>query len=986
IRENNIKIMLRSETKRREAAVNGSANSDVDGYASDIKSLSARLQQIRHYLRQAAQLRRSVGGRQGRNLDSLMQQLAAQERHCSAALEDRLRRHAGIDMAADQQSDGERDSEDVGDQDDADEDGDADEDVEVESKGRPTIESKLGRHPDTADTSQCGEDDSERGVDVDSGEELEALRNQRDLLRRMLQPAGSQQPQQHRQLPALPASNQQVASAGAPSEDALVKRLMDLESRRARLDQTLEELADLRADASTTSTEVQAAAGSFSARQTAGEAAQLLGAMETMQARLDRLRSVRDRLESVRQLADDYRRSGTSLSTNQSGGGGGQNGDDDGDGGNAEASAAERELRQLVLERQRLVDLQTQLELLHSAAGRDAAAAAAALAAAEQEDNDEEAAGQQEEEEEEQADADDDEDDEDGDDDAYNDGDSATFPAGLEARERQQQQQQQQQQQRQSQISAEQLGSAEFGAGAAQIAVCLQQCCALLSAQQQQLHRLTQQVNDLQQRQQQQQPAALYQSYPGYWWGFWGQHHPYQQQQQQQVPCCSCADTAAQRQAAMSTTRATIGSQTDLAQQSAFSAAESETDNSEAHSQQGFDRLRSSIYSEVAAVISQNESRPHYLIELFRELQLLSTDRLRQRALQQLQRLVNGYLASRPPWLRDSDDGDGEGDYDRGAVAVVVDVEQTPSESYATTTTSAAAEEATAEAPFARDSLGDTAINLDRAMRQVRQHQQQQRQHLLSSSSSGGRAAVAAGASASGRIDAEQLDRQVKSVVRHLIPALRARAQEVATPQLLKWVADLALQRVKLILDPSATGDEAGSSAASTASAASKDSEFDQFFARQLSSLLADSLARFRGHRLADCTEDMLVDLSELLFNELAFFRLVNNLDISNDDVPAAAGGDTDSVATEDVAANKAENEDAGQDEEEPDNGEETEGGDEEESEAETASAKAVEDYADDFEEAATSSDAEAAGAAVQNHEKEVRVEVLNYSGNVTSG
>uniref|UniRef100_A0A1I8HEE5 PCM1_C domain-containing protein n=1 Tax=Macrostomum lignano TaxID=282301 RepID=A0A1I8HEE5_9PLAT len=771
IRENNIKIMLRSETKRREAAVNGSANSDVDGYASDIKSLSARLQQIRHYLRQAAQLRRSVGGRQGRNLDSLMQQLAAQERHCSAALEDRLRRHAVIDMAADQQSDGERDSEDVGDQDDADEDGDADEDVEVESKGRPTIESKLGRHPDTADTSQCGEDDSERGVDVDSGEELEALRNQRDLLRRMLQPAGSQQPQQHRQLPALPASNQQVASAGAPSEDALVKRLMDLESRRARLDQTLEELADLRADASTTSTEVQAAAGSFSARQTAGEAAQLLGAMETMQARLDRLRSVRDRLESVRQLADDYRRSGTSLSTNQSGGGGGQNGDDDGDGGNAEASAAERELRQLVLERQRL---------------------------------------------------------------------------------------------------------------------------------------------------------------------------------------------------------------TDLAQQSAFSAAESETDNSEAHSQQGFDRLRSSIYSEVAAVISQNESRPHYLIELFRELQLLSTDRLRQRALQQLQRLVNGYLASRPPWLRDSDDGDGEGDYDRGAVAVVVDVEQTPSESYATTTTSAAAEEATAEAPFARDSLGDTAINLDRAMRQVRQHQQQQRQHLLSSSSSGGRAAVAAGASASGRIDAEQLDRQVKSVVRHLIPALRARAQEVATPQLLKWVADLALQRVKLILDPSATGDEAGSSAASTASAASKDSEFDQFFARQLSSLLADSLARFRGHRLADCTEDMLVDLSELLFNELAFFRLVNNLDISNDDVPAAAGGDTDSVATEDVAANKAENEDTGQDEEEPDNGEETEGGDGEESEAETASAKAVEDYADDFEEAATSSDAEAAGAAVQNHEKESREQQSN--------
>lgn len=57
-----------------------------------------------------------------------------------------------------------------------------------------------------------------------------------------------------------------------------------------------------------------------------------------------------------------------------------------------------------------------------------------------------------------------------------------------------------------------------------------------------------------------------------------------------------------------------------------------------------FEALRESIYSEVATLISQNESRPHFLIELFRELQMLNTDYLRQRALYALQDLVSKFL------------------------------------------------------------------------------------------------------------------------------------------------------------------------------------------------------------------------------------------------------------------------------------------------------------------------------------------------------
>jgi len=36
---------------------------------------------------------------------------------------------------------------------------------------------------------------------------------------------------------------------------------------------------------------------------------------------------------------------------------------------------------------------------------------------------------------------------------------------------------------------------------------------------------------------------------------------------------------------------------------------------------------------------------------------------------------------------------------------------------------------------------------------------------------------------------------------------------------------------------------------------------------------------------MSECGEDLLVDVSEILFNELAFFRLMQNLDTSNANV-----------------------------------------------------------------------------------------------------
>ncbi|KPJ01957.1 Pericentriolar material 1 protein [Papilio xuthus] len=56
-----------------------------------------------------------------------------------------------------------------------------------------------------------------------------------------------------------------------------------------------------------------------------------------------------------------------------------------------------------------------------------------------------------------------------------------------------------------------------------------------------------------------------------------------------------------------------------------------------------FDLLRENVYSEVTTLIGVNESHPDFLIQLFRELQLISSDPLRQKVLQSIRNVLAQY-------------------------------------------------------------------------------------------------------------------------------------------------------------------------------------------------------------------------------------------------------------------------------------------------------------------------------------------------------
>ncbi|XP_041335673.1 pericentriolar material 1 protein isoform X27 [Pyrgilauda ruficollis] len=307
-----------------------------------------------------------------------------------------------------------------------------------------------------------------------------------------------------------------------------------------------------------------------------------------------------------------------------------------------------------------------------------------------------------------------------------------------------------------------------------------------------------------------------------------------------------------------------------------------------------FEALRDTIYSEVATLISQNESRPHFLIELFHELQLLNTDYLRQRALYALQDIVTRHLCEK------NEKGKCTKSLN-SATWVASNSELTPSESLASTDDETFGKNFPTEAcqdceqpdpdngstmstssnfePFATDDLGNTVIHLDKALSWMREYERMkvEAESTLDSEgcSSNFQGASAAKLEGTGecqsvpqsgdvsavpcpRIDTQQLDRQIKAIMKEVIPFLKEHMDEVCSSQLLTSVR-------RMVLTLTQQNDES--------------KEFVKFFHKQLGSILQDSLAKFAGRKLKDCGEDLLVEISEVLFNELAFFKLMQDLD-----------------------------------------------------------------------------------------------------------
>ncbi|XP_056010025.1 pericentriolar material 1 protein-like isoform X3 [Ostrea edulis] len=334
-----------------------------------------------------------------------------------------------------------------------------------------------------------------------------------------------------------------------------------------------------------------------------------------------------------------------------------------------------------------------------------------------------------------------------------------------------------------------------------------------------------------------------------------------------------------------------------------------------------FETLRESIYSEVATLISQNENRPHFLIELFRELQVLTTDYLRQRVLYSIRDIVSKHLTEQasannsvleappPAWmnatslynytaseltpsesLMTDEDEDIEQVRARNvptfrtgqsALARGQSIQNNPfdyEENADNDSSLSTPSNSYWDSPFAQDSLGDTVIHLDKALKRMKEYDKKiaegeakaralTQQRELREQAFGGEEPTSSSAVDQGsessfssmsypKIDTQQLDQQIKGIMKEVIPVIKENMDSVCSTQLLAYIK-------RLVLSLARQGEA---------------TQYSRFFSSQMSSTLQDTLAKYEGRKMRQCGEDLLVDMSEALFNELAFFKLMEGL------------------------------------------------------------------------------------------------------------
>ncbi|XP_055893780.1 pericentriolar material 1 protein-like isoform X2 [Biomphalaria glabrata] len=320
-----------------------------------------------------------------------------------------------------------------------------------------------------------------------------------------------------------------------------------------------------------------------------------------------------------------------------------------------------------------------------------------------------------------------------------------------------------------------------------------------------------------------------------------------------------------------------------------------------------FDTLRDTIYSEVASLISQNESRPHFLLEIFREMQQIDSDLQRQRALYSIQEILRSHIEANggapTQNLSEAERTSAGRKVARGGAPRnysfdYAEVAENPS-SLSTPTNDCE------ESPFFQDALGETVIEFDSLRHEDREehltgwrncgtyeqqmwenggflpfdkfreshrksqsslHKTLKEETQSSASQSADLEELAAGEEGASayvsdmpypRINMKQLDKQIKEVMMETIPLVKQHMSDVCSTQLLNYIKQLVLSLTSQV------GHE----------------EFAKFFQRQLSSILQDTLQKYHGRKMRECGEDLLVEISDVLFNELAFFRLMQDLE-----------------------------------------------------------------------------------------------------------
>ncbi|CAG5115100.1 unnamed protein product [Candidula unifasciata] len=269
-----------------------------------------------------------------------------------------------------------------------------------------------------------------------------------------------------------------------------------------------------------------------------------------------------------------------------------------------------------------------------------------------------------------------------------------------------------------------------------------------------------------------------------------------------------------------------------------------------------FDTLRDTIYTEVASLISQNENRPYFLLELFRDMQRVDSDSMRQQALNSLQELVSsGYRnvtsawSSGPTWsqstqthsetvstglIPDKDstsEDDDDGDLLEARLQEEIEERNQLEKSIRSGTFQGA--------PFDYAELVDNPSSLSTPTNADDEHLNLQHQHVDTEP------------------QRQQQQQQVQIIMMAVNNFIKKRAGDICSVQLLNVIIRLVASSVYV----------------------SGGQEFVRLFQQQLTSVLEDRVVKYQGRRMIECGEELVSDISDVLYRQLADLGLGHNFD-----------------------------------------------------------------------------------------------------------
>ncbi|RNA20249.1 pericentriolar material 1 [Brachionus plicatilis] len=255
-----------------------------------------------------------------------------------------------------------------------------------------------------------------------------------------------------------------------------------------------------------------------------------------------------------------------------------------------------------------------------------------------------------------------------------------------------------------------------------------------------------------------------------------------------------------------------------------------------------FDKMREQIYSEVAALISQNESRPFYLLNLFKELQFIKDKNARDQALKSIFNISNRQSNLKLSAIKKSHSNEDK---------------TYASKRYESDRQNEADEEST---PFESDSLSNTVI----FVRNSPKARVDQRASHSSGSSIMGLEEEAPGA------DSQNIGAEVKKLISKIIVSVKNWENFDSDEESSSGSAERSKEKKSVF--NSDYLDEVIEKVHQALGQSAKHSDYLNYYAAQLTCYLKDALAKYADKHLVDCMEDVLIEISDILYNELTFY------------------------------------------------------------------------------------------------------------------